>query len=627
MAIKRVSKGEGDNNDADVLSFQRALGASKSHFTPIKSKRVSKQDKEVLSGTDIEKDDAFEDFYFNPKSKDDDQARVLRPPYNPQVLSSLCQHNNTLGQMVTTMEVNIDGTGWVIEKDDDVESEDEESEEQDAKKEMLEGFFDEVYPRVSFTTVRRNLRRDLERVGYGYLEVMRALDGTLMFLKHLPADSMRLVKLDESVPVEQTVERDGEQMQVLMHKRERRFAQVQGSKIVYFKEYGASRDVDRVTGEWGDLNSLPAADRGTEVLFFRIHEDARTAYGVPRWINQIPSVLGSRKAEELNLDFFNSGGLPPALVFIQGGELTGEVRKQVQSYLSGKGSSIHRGGVIEVHSTGGTVDSPGNVRVSVERFGAERMQDSMFENYDQRCEERVRAAFRLPPIFVGKSQDYSFATAFASYTVAEAQVFQPEREEFDEIINNTIMRELDPEGDYVFRSMPLTVNDVQTQLEALGLVKEKLSDEQLVMAVNEATGMSLKVEEDADEEDEGVPPQFAGDNDVPPPPSGPPNMEAPPTQSQPATPPSRVARMDTFELMELVARWCDAMTKEGTPEAQVAVMRSQIQRMDSDTRERFDGYCAMRLMGASLDFDLQGGTELVGALADIDMHGPDGCKH
>ena len=625
MAIRRV-KGGSDNNDADVVNIQRALGASKAHFTPVKAKRISKQDREVLSGTDIEKDDAFEDFYFDPKTKEDDQARVLRPPYNPHVLSGLTQHNNTLGQMITTMEVNIDGTGWLIEKSE-ISEDDEDNPEDDEKKDSIESFFNEVYPRTSFTTVRRLLRRDLEKVGYGYLEVMRALDGTLTFLKHLPADQIRLVKLDEAVPVESIVERDGDSMEILMYKRERRFAQVQGSKIVYFKEYGASRDVSRETGEWANLNSLPAQQRGTEVLLFKVHEDALTAYGVPRWINQVPSVLGSRKAEELNLDFFQSGGLPPALIFIQGGELTGEVRKSVQAYLSGKGSSIHRGGVVEVHSTGGTVDSPGNVRVSVERFGAERMQDSMFENYDARCEERVRGAFRLPPIFVGKSQDYSFATAFASYTVAEAQVFQPEREEFDEMINNTIMRELDPDQEYVFRSMPLTVNDVQTQLEALGMVQDKLTNEQLIMAVNEATGMSLKVDEDADEDDdEGMPPQF-GESAAPTPSSGPTNVEAVPGNTQPATPPSRVARMDTFELMELVARWCDAMTKEGTPDAQVAVMRSQIQRMDEPTKERFDGYCAMRLMGSSLDFDLQGGVELVGALSDIDMHGDDGCKH
>lgn len=621
MPVKIVDKSE--------PSLQKALGVQgnpKSHFTLIKGGKVEKQDKEVLQGSDISKDDAFEPYYFDP-SKKTDEAMVLRPPYNPVQLAMLTQRNNTLGQLVTAMEVNIDGTGWVVEKKEISEDEDEDDDERRAQ---LTAWFDEPYPRTSMTTLRRKVRRDLEKVGYAFIEVLRSIDGELMFLKYIEADMMRLVKLDEAVPVEETVERDGQDMQILMHKRERRFAQVQGKKIVYFKEYGASRDLDRSTGQWAQAGeAVDLEDRATEVLYLTVHEDVNSAYGVPRWINQVPSVLGSRKAEELNLDFFNSGGLPPALIFIQGGELTAEVRKQVQQYMSGRGSSLHRGGVIEVHSTGGSIDSPGNVRVTVERFGSERMQDSMFENYDDRCEQRVRAAFRLPPIFVGKSQDYSFATAFASYTVAEAQVFTPEREEFDEIINNTIMRELDPEGEYVYRSLPLTVNDVATQLEALTLVKDKLSGEGLIMAVNEATGMSLKFDEEAEEENEednmpfGAVPGNAPPGQ-PPPQDGDPTASVPenaPAQSQPGQPPQpgagsptqRAEKMDTFDMMLLVNKWCqsilepDAISKDETQ-----MIERVVREMDSATRKQFDSYAAMRLMGA-LDYDFEGGVELVGA--------------
>jgi hypothetical protein len=31
--------------------------------------------------------------------------------------------------------------------------------------------------------------------------------------------------------------------------------------------------------------------------------------------------------------------------------------------------------------------------VTIERFGGDRTTDSMFENYDAKCEERVRRAF------------------------------------------------------------------------------------------------------------------------------------------------------------------------------------------------------------------------------------------
>lgn len=615
MAVK--FKGDGEGSDSKVVSLANAMGVQgdpASHMTIIKTGTVSKQDKAVLSGTQLEKDDAFEAFFFDPR-KNDPEAQVLRPPYQPHQLAHLCQKNNTLGQMIAAMEVNIDGTGWEIER----AAKDEENDpaKDDPEKERLEDWFKEPFPRTSFTTLRRATRRDMEQVGYAFMEVLRSIDGELMFLKHIPAHQMRLVKLDAPVMVEQKVQREGKEMEVVMNVRERRYAQVMSKRVIYFKEYGASRELDRLTGEWSE-EKLDVKDRATEVLYFSVYEDAKTPYGVPRWINQIPSVLGSRKAEELNLDFFNSGGLPPALIIIQGGELTPEVRKQLQQYMSGRGSSYHRAGIIEVAASGGSLDSPGNVRVTVERFGSERIQDSMFENYDERCEQRVRAAFRLPPIFVGKSQDYSFATAFASYTVTEAQVFQPERDEFDEIINNTIMRELDPEGEFIFRSLPLTVDDVATKLEALGLVSEDLTRETRVAAVNEIVGMTL-VPDDAEPEPEPDPVVTVVA------PAGAPaaGVENPPNASQPATPPAR--KMDTFTMMDLVGQWCRAQMTDEISEGEIELMRRTIEQMNYVERQRFDGYCTMKMMSA-MDHDMIGAVELVGAASSI-AEKTDDCQH
>ena len=615
MAVKIIKSGE------QPLTVGNALGVSNPvpYLTLVKTdEKKVKADAEVLQGTDIEKDDAFESFFFDPKKADNKDAQILRPPFNPKALVHLTLNNNTLGQLVTAMEVNIDGTGWTVTKDELTES-GEPDDEKDTERERLMDWFKEPFPRVSFTTIRRNMRRDLESIGNGYLEVLRAIDGKLTFLKHIPASQIRLVKLDEAVPVEQTVKRDGEDMDILMMVRERRFAQKQGTKLVYFKEYGASRSLDRNTGEWS-ADELPAKDRATELIWFKVNEDSMTPYGVPRWVNQIPSVLGSRKAEELNLDFFNAGGLPPAMIFIQGGEMTSEMRKQLQAYLSGKGSSYHRAAVLEVHSTGGSIDSPGNVRVTVERFGSERMNDSMFEKYDARCEGRVRGSFRLPPLFMGRAEDYSFASAFASYTVSEAQVFLPERMEFDEVINNTVMRELDPESVYRYRSLPLTVNDVQTQLKALEITKDVLTPEGFIGAINEATGMELKASEDAVMQPTPAAPAAAEPAE--------PGPGRASNNAQPNRIPSRtgiqnsVEKYDTFDLMELVSRWALAQTTDEVPPEEVVQIQETIKSMDVNTRTRFDGYATMRMM-SGLDYDLQGATELVGAASEI----ADGCQH
>ena len=227
-------------------------------------------------------------------------------------------------------------------------------------------------------------------------------------------------------------------------------------------------------------------------------KDVLTPYGVPRWINNLPSILGSRKAEEFNLEFFDHGGLPPAMILIQGGQLSNDSRDALTNYLSGKAKIKQRGIIAEIFAASGDLGSAGSVKVSVERFGDERQKDAMFSIYDKNCAEHVRTAFRLPPMFLGLSEAYNFATAYTAYMIAEAQVFKPERDEFDEIINLTIMKELTE--DYVYRSKGLNVVDVEQKLKALELSKEYQNPTDFMDALNEIAHTSLTAKEGINDE-------------------------------------------------------------------------------------------------------------------------------
>ena len=211
--------------------------------------------------------------------------------------------------------------------------------------------------------VSRELVRDIRAFKKwvpGTPEQQRIQD-EIVFLRHVDAKMMRLMKLDDAVPVEQTLRRKGAEAKVTVMLRERRFAQlVNGISLVYFKEFGAKRDLNKKTGTWAPQNMrLPAADRATEIIHFTALPDAHTPYGVPRWINQLPSVLGSRKAEEFNLEFFDNGGVPPMLIVLQGGTLQAETRAAVEQKMSrGSAASKNRVQVLEVEPTGGSLDSP-----------------------------------------------------------------------------------------------------------------------------------------------------------------------------------------------------------------------------------------------------------------------------
>jgi len=442
----------------------------------------------------FEPEDEYQQLYVGATR---DQG-IVQPPYNLRQLDRLSQENNALGPCIEAMVTNIVQTGYKFESLEEQTEDDED----DDQIEALRAFFEEPWPGMSWSEIRRLARRDMERTGNGFLEVLRNAQDQVVMFRHVDAKMMRLLRLDDAIPVDMTVVRGGKEQTVNVMKRERRYCQlVNGVSLMYFKEFGANRDLHKKTAVWAPKGQrLPANMRATEIMHFTVLPDAHTPYGIPRWVNQTPSVLGSREAEEFNLEFFKNGGVPPVMVFLQGGTLQAETRRALEQRLSGEAKKNNRVQVFEVEPAGGSLNQPvPTARVTVERFGAERQSDSMFEKYDERCEERVRRSFRLPPIFVGQSKDYNFATAFASYTVAEAQVFKPERDAEDTIITMRLLPALGFKG-YKIRSNPLSIEDATLKLQALEVVEgmgDQVEPADIITAINEVAGLHLKVSDAA----------------------------------------------------------------------------------------------------------------------------------
>lgn len=444
----------------------------------------------VMASSSYAPEDEFTGLYYTTKNP---TKVFLQPPFEPKFLAHLPSQNNILQQCVEAMEVNIDGTGYELVPAVDGE------EKNEAEEKNLRGFLDEPYPGKSIVSIRREMRRDLEKIGWAFMEVLRNVQNDVVGLRNIPAHTIRYVRLDEPIQVTKTLTRNGKEVQLTMFERERRFAQCLAmNQFQYFREFGTTRHVNRKTGEWESATNVVAPeDRGTELLAFRVTPDVTTPYGLPRWTNQMPSVLGSRKAEEQNLEFFDAGGLPPAIIFIEGGTLAKDMADQLRMYLSGQMKARNRAVVVEAMSSSGAIDSAGSVKTRVERFGAESTKDAMFATYDKNAEEHVRTGFRLPPLFIGKAADYAYASAQVSYMVAEAQVFGPERQEFDEVFNRTIMKALGAKT-CKFQSKPITMKDLDAQLKGLGLAQTAADPESFLKEVNKITGVSLELAEQPD---------------------------------------------------------------------------------------------------------------------------------
>jgi len=449
---------------------------------------VHKQDgsAEAIRSDAIQQEDSFGHLYHSGHKGN----VILPPPYSLEFLERLSHENNALGPAVDAMVTNIAGTGWRVQR-----STDRSEDRQDANIAFAEDFLAQPWPGESFTSQRKRAARQRYTTGMEFWEVMRDGNDQLAFVRPVETKYVRMVKLDEPVKVPTRVQRGGRTLEYKVWRSERRYAMMRGTKVVYFAEFGATRDLDKDTGEWAKKGQrLPLHKRANQLFMVGDVPDVDTPYYVPRWITQTPSVLGSRKAEEHNLEFFDRGGVPPALIIVQGGTLAQQSREALEQMMKGRSKDKQQAAILETIDTGGSIDQANTVRVNVERFGSERVNDAMFERYIANNEARVRGAFRLPKMFVGNSGDTSFASAFTAYVTAETQVFNPEREEYDETFTLSLIRELVGEG-YRLRSLPLKLKDSESQLRALELAMKTggTTARDVIEQVNEISGLNLEV--------------------------------------------------------------------------------------------------------------------------------------
>lgn len=358
---------------------------------------------------------------------------ALLPPYDPRFLAQCVERSNMLKQCIAAMVTNVGMVGFEVAAIDRSVPID------DAEKEELQSFIDACNSEESLMAVHTKAVDDYETYGYCFLEAIRDRKGRVSLLRHMPAYTTRLLPKDlEPELVEYDITRGRRTVTVQEYRTFRRYVQIVNGKTRYFKEFGDQRVLHMDTGEYG---TCPVAYRATEVIHIR--QNSNDPYGVPRWINQLPSILGSREAEECNLRYFEDNTIPPMILSVAGGRLTSQSYKELKDILLKQGIGVDRQNkmiLIEAVPEREGLDEKGStVTLKVDKLTDARQSDGLFSEYDEANQAKIRSSFRLPPVAVGLSQDVTFATANVSAFIAETQVYLPLRNVFDEIYNKKLV--------------------------------------------------------------------------------------------------------------------------------------------------------------------------------------------
>ena len=365
----------------------------------------------------------------------------ITPPYDIPSLLATYGQSNMLRQCIEAYVTNIALCGFeIVAVDKKIAIIQDEADE-------LQSFIDNANSEESLPTLHSKVVEDFEKLGHSYVEVIRDKKRRVSIMRHARASITRVCPKDpQTIPVSYDVKRGPRTSYVTEMRTFRIFRQQDGGIITYFKEFGDPRKLNYKTGIFeGTDRPVPPEEEATELI--HIKQNSEDAYGVPRWINQLPSILGSREAEEVNLRYFEDNTVPPMILSVSGGRLTGESFKELKRLLNDQGVGKTRQNkilLIEAVPERESLDDKGTVQLKVDKLTDTRPSDGLFKEYDESNQSKVRSSFRLPPASVGLSQDVTFATANVSQFIAETQVYAPRRFSFDEVYNKRFVNH--PQG-------------------------------------------------------------------------------------------------------------------------------------------------------------------------------------
>ncbi|MBQ8693500.1 MAG: phage portal protein, partial [Synergistaceae bacterium] len=340
---------------------------------------------------------------------------LLEPPYDLEFLARLPEYSNVLSQCVEAMVTNIDGFGFTLDPigNADPENDGIPTKEAENERKSILHFFEFCNQDLPYSQLRRRVRRDLETLGNAYWEIIRDGKGDIAWIEHIEGHTMRLTKLDdEYTPVTMMIRDDASNklQPYQTQKRFRRFVQIRNQAKVYFKEFGDPRIINARTGEvQGEIDTddfIPA----TEIIHFKLY-CPYSPYGVPRWIGNLLAVQGSRQAEEVNYEYFENNTIPPLALLVAGklSDKTVNVLEDfVNDHMRGR-KGFNKMLIIQANPAGIAASNSKTPPVALhfEHLGDTQHGDSLFNTYDAVNREKIRSAFRLPPIFVGLTDEYT----------------------------------------------------------------------------------------------------------------------------------------------------------------------------------------------------------------------------
>lgn len=424
----------------------------------------------------------------------------LKPPVPLESLERVIRECPELSRAIAAITVGVASRGFHLPAKN---TEHDATNEAEVKAELedLQAWVQHMCPNRSFSQVMKITVSNRKRFAFAAWEILRNQAQQVIAIN--PIEDCKTVKWYEQdthfTPVERQIQ-VGDRVETETFQRKfRRFAQKITSgpfgvskKTTYFKEFGDPRRLNSKTGEYWTSVLPPGPDfpDATELLIFPV-VDSGGEFPVPEWLPILPDALASRAIRVINLDTLNNGATPPFLVIIEGTVDDAQMNKIIDQFKDIQGQTSRRRAIfVQVDSTtvgAGTAKDAVTPTVKIEPMAQLMTTEGMFLKYLSWLERSISSALRLPLVLVGNIDlTLTRANAEAALIFAEDQVFGPERQDIEDVLNDQLLPEV-----VLYRNRLANIKGVKHHRLKLGSYNADKSQDYIKLLLAEKGAMSI----------------------------------------------------------------------------------------------------------------------------------------
>jgi capsid portal protein len=330
---------------------------------------------------------------------------------------------------------------------------------------FLDAWFRQACTDMTYQVLRIMAGQDRHIHGNFYWEIVRDDTGKPKHLIHAPAWSIKAKKLSPFF-FAKTLVRDtaiGAWREAAQPKRFRSYVQLDRNNCIVarYKEFGDPRVMSRTTGKYydtiDDMNKEEVKETtdsegnvhvvypyaATELLHFKIPYAGSSAYGKPRWSSVYPDLVGMRDLAEHNRRIVTDSEIPNILMMLAGAKVDKESEERVRQQIEERGDGPKGIMILQAYSQQQAPTGPTqHAQVEVVKLRDAMHQDGLGQKYNQGAYKRTHISYRIPRVMLGDDEGINRSAAFGMFRLAEDQVWDPERDEFDDPINEKLLPQL-----------------------------------------------------------------------------------------------------------------------------------------------------------------------------------------